>query len=84
MASRTKRVTITLPEALLDEIRAHSDNVSGFLAEAAKERLLRARYERAVARSFGGWQAREHVSLNDEEDIACYVEGLREAWGRDG
>jgi hypothetical protein len=43
---KTKKVTITLPVELLDSMRAHTDNVSGYLTELAeraeRRRLLRA------------------------------------------
>lgn len=83
MASKTKRVTITIPQKLLDEIRSHSNNVSGFLAEAAAERLRRERYQRSVAKSFGAWTNKDHPELSDIDDIATYVAELRGAWNRE-
>jgi post-segregation antitoxin (ccd killing protein) len=42
---KTKKVTITLPVELLESMRAHTDNVSGYLTELAeraeRRRLLR-------------------------------------------
>ncbi|MFC4067507.1 hypothetical protein [Actinoplanes subglobosus] len=43
--ARTKKVTITLPVELLESMRSHTDNVSGYLTELAeraeRRRLLR-------------------------------------------
>lgn len=83
MASKTKRVTITIPQELFDEIRSHSNNVSGFLAEAAAERLRREKYEQSVANTFGAWSNKDHPELDDVDDIAAYVAELRGAWNRE-
>lgn len=82
MASKTKRVTITIPEELFNEIRSHSSNVSGFLAEAAADRLRREKYERSVVKSFGAWSDTNHPRLGDTDDIAAFVAELRGAWNR--
>jgi hypothetical protein len=43
--ARTKKVTITLPVELLESMKSHTDNVSGYLTELAeraeRRRLLR-------------------------------------------
>ncbi|MBF0324003.1 type II toxin-antitoxin system HicB family antitoxin [Magnetospirillum moscoviense] len=39
LQSRSKRINITMDEALLALIEARTNNVSGFLAEAARDRL---------------------------------------------
>jgi post-segregation antitoxin (ccd killing protein) len=43
--ARTKKVTITLPVELLESMKAHTDNISGYLTELAeraeRRRLLR-------------------------------------------
>ncbi|MEV0897653.1 hypothetical protein [Actinoplanes sp. NPDC049802] len=48
--ARTKKVTITLPVELLESIKAHTDNVSGYLTELAeraeRRRLLREELDR--------------------------------------
>ncbi|CAA7618623.1 type II toxin-antitoxin system HicB family antitoxin [Magnetospirillum sp. UT-4] len=41
LARRAKRINITIDEALLARIEARTNNVSGFLAEAARDRLAR-------------------------------------------
>lgn len=43
--AKTKKVTITLPVELLESMKAHTDNVSGYITELAeraeRRRLLR-------------------------------------------
>jgi hypothetical protein len=43
--ARTKKVTITLPVELLESMKSHTDNVSGYLTELAeraeRRRILR-------------------------------------------
>lgn len=48
--ARTKKVTITLPVELLESMKTHTDNVSGYLTELAeraeRRRLLREELDR--------------------------------------
>ncbi|GID25325.1 hypothetical protein [Paractinoplanes brasiliensis] len=48
--AKTKKVTITLPVELLESMRSHTDNVSGYLTELAeraeRRRLLREELDR--------------------------------------
>jgi len=48
--AKTRKVTITLPVELLESMKAHTDNVSGYLAELAeraeRRRLLREELDR--------------------------------------
>ncbi|MDI6099704.1 hypothetical protein QLQ12_13960 [Actinoplanes sp. NEAU-A12] len=48
--ARTKKVTITLPAELLESMKTHTDNVSGYLTELAeraeRRRLLREELDR--------------------------------------
>ena len=59
---KTKKVTITLPAELLDSMRAHTDNVSGYLTELAeraeRRRLLREELDRYKA-EFGAFTDEE-------------------------
>ncbi len=47
---KTKKVTITLPAELLESLKSHTDNVSGYLTELAeraeRRRLLREELDR--------------------------------------
>lgn len=48
--AKTKKVTITLPVELLESMKSHTDNVSGYLTELAeraeRRRLLREELDR--------------------------------------
>ena len=48
--AKTKKVTITLPTELLESMKSHTDNVSGYLTELAeraeRRRLLRQELDR--------------------------------------
>ncbi|MDG4769118.1 MULTISPECIES: hypothetical protein [Micromonosporaceae] len=53
--ARTRKVTITLPVELLESMKSHTDNVSGYLTELAeraeRRRLLREELDRYQAES---------------------------------
>jgi hypothetical protein len=59
---KTKKVTITLPAELLDSMKAHTDNVSGYLTELA-ERAERRRLLREELDDYKG----EFGAFTDEE-----------------
>jgi hypothetical protein len=48
--AKTKKVTITLPTELLESMKSHTDNVSGYITELAeraeRRRLLREELDR--------------------------------------
>jgi post-segregation antitoxin (ccd killing protein) len=60
--SRTKKVTITLPADLLESMKTHTDNVSGYLTELAeraeRRRLLREELDRYQG-EFGAFTDKE-------------------------
>ncbi len=45
-----EKVSVTLERALMDEVRAATDNVSAFVNEAVKDRLYFARLDAELAR----------------------------------
>ncbi|MQY14232.1 hypothetical protein SRB5_43940 [Streptomyces sp. RB5] len=53
--AKTKKVTITLPAELLESMKAHTDNVSGYITElveqAERRRLLRDELDRCQTES---------------------------------
>lgn len=83
VASETKRITITIPKDLLEEIRAYSTSISGFLTEAAAERLKHERYQRSVTASAGAWRREDHADLDEIDGITHYVTSLRSSWIRE-
>jgi post-segregation antitoxin (ccd killing protein) len=58
----TKKVTITLPAELLETMKSHTDNVSGYLTElverAERRRLLRAELD-SYQGEFGAFTSEE-------------------------
>jgi len=76
---RMSRTNVMLPDDLIDAI----DRVAGvrrrsaFLAEAAREKLARARFQRAAVRAFGSWTDAEHPDLMTDADMDRYRQSLR-------
>ncbi|WP_431937042.1 hypothetical protein [Micromonospora sp. RP3T] len=60
--AKTKKVTITLPAELLESMKSHTDNVSGYLTELA-ERAERRRLLREELDDYQG----EFGTFTDEE-----------------
>jgi hypothetical protein len=67
----TKKVTVTIPEDLLDEIRAEAAErgLSAYVAEA-----LRAKRDRDRLRELSDWLQEEHGPLTGEEHDAALDE----------
>ena len=76
---RVLRTNVMLPEGLLGEIDrvAGTRRRSAFLAEAAREKLARLRFDRAAARALGTWTDAAHSDLMTDADLARYRERLR-------
>ncbi|MEU6755355.1 CopG family transcriptional regulator [Streptomyces sp. NPDC046685] len=71
----TKKVTVTIPEDLLDEIRAEAAErgLSAYVAEA-----LRFRRDRDRLRELVDWLQEEHGPVTEDERAAAFeeLEGL--------
>lgn len=67
----TKKVTVTIPEDLLEEIRAEAAErgMSAYVAEA-----LRFKRDRDRLRELSGWLQEEHGPLTDEERTTAFGE----------
>lgn len=67
----TKKVTVTIPEDLLDEIRAEAAErgLSAYVAEA-----LRFKRDRDRLRELADWLQEEHGPLTEEERTAAFEE----------
>jgi Arc/MetJ-type ribon-helix-helix transcriptional regulator len=67
----TKKVTVTIPEDLLDEIRTETAErgLSAYVAEA-----LRFKRDRDRLRELADWLQEEHGSLTEEEHAAAFDE----------
>ena len=68
----TRKITITLPEELVDAARGLTDNLSGYAAEA-----LAAAGARAVIQPGGSMRDAEVIAAADEHGLAMVVTGAR-------
>ncbi len=73
------RTNVMLPAGLLREIDrvAGSRQRSAFLMEAAQEKLVRLRFDRAATRAFGAWKDEAHPDLKTDADLARYLTRIR-------
>lgn len=69
------KTSITLPDDLLQEAKATSNNVSALIADALREYLRQLKVQKATE-SFGSWKGREGDSIDT-------VNTLRKEEGRD-
>ncbi len=81
---KATRTNVVLPTELLDEISrvAGARQRSRFLADAAREKLARARFERAAAKAFGAWTDRDHPDLRTDKDMRKYLRRARASTAR--
>ncbi len=81
---KTVRTNVTLPADLLREIDrvAGARQRSAFLAQAAREKLARSRFDRAAARAFGAWRNEEHPDLMTDANMTHYLRRVRQATNR--
>jgi post-segregation antitoxin (ccd killing protein) len=80
---KTVKVSVTLPEDLVREMKRLTDNLSGFVAAGMREYVERVRAERALSGSAGAWEAGEHPELASLDDVEGYVAAVRRGWLRE-
>jgi hypothetical protein len=77
--AKTRKVTITLPVELLESMKEHTDNVSGYLTELAeraeRRRLLREELDRYQA-EFGAFADQE---MAEAQALLHGTEGMEHA-----
>ena len=73
--ARTKKVTITLPVELLESMKTHTDNVSGYLTELAE----RAERRRSLREELDRYQG-EFGAFTDDEmaEARALLHGVEE------
>lgn len=83
-ALKGERTNVILPRDLLEEIDrvAGARRRSAFLAEAAREKLARLRFERAAAEAFGSWRDEDHPDLATEANLRTFRARIRDATNR--
>ncbi len=77
----TKKVSITLPDELIEQVRAHvrAGEFSAFCAVALRNHLAHYRQRANLAQSYGIWKDQAHPDLSSSEQVSNYVRKLRKA-----
>ncbi len=75
-----KRITVTLPDELDEELRAQvpKGRLSAFMADAARFLLAWERQEKALEIGRGAWSDEDYPDLQTPEDSVRFVRKLRE------
>lgn len=80
----TERINVTLPHDLVDEIDrvAGARRRSAFLAEAAREKLARLRFDQVATQAFGAWKDEDHPELATDAGVRRFLTRGRAATNR--
>ena len=75
-----KRITVTLPDDLSEALRSEvpKDQLSAFVAEAARRHLGWIRQGKALEAGKGAWKDENHPDLQTHEDTVRFVRAMRE------
>ena len=78
-AGGTKKVSITLPDDLIEQVRVHikSGEFSSFCAIALRNHLAHYKQHDVLTHSFGIWKDENHPDLSSSKDVSGYVRDLR-------
>ncbi len=77
---KTVKVSLTLPEELLRQIKSMTGNVSAFVTEGTRQYVVRERLRSALELSAGAWSEENHPGLATLEDLEQYIDGIRSSW----
>ena len=77
---RTIKVSVSLPEELVLEMKRLAPNLSAFVTEGMRRHVMRVRTEQALRGSAGAWESGEHPDLADLDDVERYVDVVRSRW----
>lgn len=84
MAEATKRINVTFPISLLEDLRRYIPRRerNKFIVEAAEKELKRVRLRKVLEdlRREPAWSDEDHPDLMTIEDVDRYVRRLRETW----
>jgi len=77
----TKKVSITLPDDLVEQVRSHvrSGEFSSFCATALSNHLAHYRQSASLSHSYGIWKDEDHPDLSSPEADSGYVRKIRKA-----
>jgi len=80
MTVETKRINVTFPTTLLEELRRYVPRRerNKFILEATERELEKIRALKAIQESAGAWSDEDHPDLMTVEDVNRYVRELRE------
>ena len=73
------KVHLTFPPKIISEI----DNLVGkrgrskFVSEAAKEKINREKFSKAIRECAGTWKSENHPNLSSSKDVVKFVEKIR-------
>ena len=83
MASEQRKVTVTLPERLLERLNKTVPNRqrSLFISEAIEEHLDLMEQAAALKESAGAWSLENHPAMEDGEGIDAWLKASRQGWG---
>lgn len=80
MTTETKRINITLPVSLLEDLRRLIPKMerNKFIVEATEKELQRLQLHKAIQESAGAWSDEDHPDLITVDDVNRYVREIRE------
>lgn len=80
MTVEIKRINVTFPLSLLEELRAYipKQERNQFIVETIEKELRRLQLQKALRESAGAWSDEDHPDLMTVEDVNGYVRRLRE------
>jgi metal-responsive CopG/Arc/MetJ family transcriptional regulator len=81
-ARDTKKITVTLPAALIRRLQKQipARQRSEFVAEALEEHLALAEQLTALEESAGTWTEADHPELRTPDDVERWLAQLRGSW----
>jgi hypothetical protein len=83
-AGGTRKVSVTLPDDLVEQVRVHvkAGEFSSFCAVALRNHLAHYRQRHGLTHSFGIWKDEDHPDLSSSKDASGYVRKLRKSDGK--
>jgi Arc/MetJ-type ribon-helix-helix transcriptional regulator len=84
MSENTRRINVTLPTTLLDELDSlvPAGKRSEVIAEATATYLSRLKVLAAIRETQGAWEEKDHPELATPDDVSAWLQALRSPWRR--
>jgi hypothetical protein len=79
---KTQRINITVPIALLDELRAFvpKRQRNQFIVAALTQEIRRLKLEHSLQASSGSWSTQDYPALATTTDVEAYVREMRASY----